>query len=507
MKNSNKIRNVLISQFLNLLVSISCFAAEEIRLPDINIMGEDLSIYGISDLGLKRSPETDKEKYITREFEKRQFRSSQGSSKNVRCSFSAGNRYFSQWALGISGTGGNSEAGFLTSGGSKFLNTDGRKNVSSSADFFYKRSDPFVIKIEPAFAKRIYEVPETSARNISVSYLNAPFSVGLSRNNLFTELCLEPEILKGSYPEIFYLNHEDASFSSSKMSGRLNVQSFGYGISGGAFVSPNRWDWVTGEKKFMHVGGDFSAQMPMPFPPPQQSSGGGITLNPSVRFEKWDSESYFLGGLVVDIPLETASKISAGVRPRVSAPRIYTFLSTSGGVLKQFPKAAYDNYRSFFVNFSHSAGVSKYKLEVSRRETQNFLYVDESSSAYGTFETGEFKRYEFEASAGFDLHGITAGFREKYRTGGDLFFAARNEISYFCELSAGKFDFNFLATARSKKEWVGGYVHCSVKICYNLARNFRIFCTGNNVFDDKIYYSRYEFLEEPIFMSGIEAKF
>ncbi|MFH1352019.1 MAG: hypothetical protein ABIH68_00400 [bacterium] len=476
-------------------------------MPDINIMGEDLSIYGISDLGLKRSPGTDKEKYITREFEKRQFRSSQGSSKNIRCSFSAGNRYFSQWALGISRTGGNSETGFLTSGGSKFLSTDGRKNVSSSADFFYKRSGPFVIKMEPALVKRIYEVPETSARNVSVSYLNAPFSAGLSRNSLFAELCLEPEILRGRYPEIFYPEHAPATFRSSKMSGRLNVRGGGYGISGGAFVSPNRWDWVTGEENFIHGGLDFSAQVPVPFYSTAQPRRAGITLNPSVMFEKWDSESYFLGGLVVDIPLETSSKISGGVRPRVSAPGIYTFLSTSGGVLKQFPKAAYDNYRSFFVNFSHSIGVSKYKLEVSRRETQNFLYVDESSSAYGTFETGEFKRYEFEASAGFNLHGITAGFGEKYRTGGDLFFAARNEISGFCGLSAGKFDFNFLGTARSKKAWVGGYVHCSVKICYNLAQNFRIFCTGNNVFDDKIYYSRYEFLEEPVFMSGIEAKF
>lgn len=214
-----------------------------------------------------------------------------------------------------------------------------------------------------------------------------------------------------------------------------------------------------------------------------------------------------MGGLVVDIPLEATSKISAGVQPHISTPGVDIFLNNNGGILKQFPKAAYDNYRSFFVNFSRSRGVLKYKLEVSHIETQNFLYLNESNSVYGTFETGEFKRYEFEASASLNFHGVMVGLREKYRTGGDLLFAARNEFSGFCEMSAGKFDFNFLGSAVSKKKWVSGYVRSSVKICYNLTQNFRIFCTGNNVFGDEIYRSRYEFLDVPVFMTGIEAKF
>jgi len=452
----------------------------------------------------------DKEKYISREFKRREFRSSAGSLRTARCSFSAGNQYFSQWMVGVSGKGDNSEAGFLTTGDTKFLNTDGRKNASVSADFFYAMSEPFILKIEPGAVKRIYEVPETSGQNVSVSYLSVPFSAGTSRNNIFAEVCLEPEILKGSYPGIFYTSQADSSFFSSKMSGRLNTRLGGYVISGGAFASPNRWDWIEDEKRFMHGGFDFSAQVPVPFYSAARGSlrsGEGITLNPSVRFEKWSGDSYFLGGLVVDMPLEDTLKISAGVNPRVSAPGIYTFLNKNGGVLKQFPKAAYDNYGSFFVNFSHSRGVSKYKLEVSHRETKNFLYVDESSSTYGTFKTGGFKRYEFEASASLNLREITVGVREKYRTGGDLVFAARNELSVFCGMSAGKFDFNFLGTARSKKKWVSGYVRGSVKICYNLTQNFRIFCTGNNLFGDEIYRSRYEFLDAPVFMTGVEAKF
>jgi len=510
LKKSDKIKNLFFSHFLGFLAAIHCFAAEEIILPDINIMGEDLSIYGISDLGLKRAPETDKEKYITREFKKRQFRSSTGDFGNIRCSFSAGNRYFSQWALGISGKSGNTETGFLTSGGSKFLGTDGRKNFSSSADFFYKRAEPLIIKIKPGIEKRVYEVPETSGRNVSGSYINAPFSAGLSRNNLFAELSLEPELMSGEYPEIFYSDTESASFSATKMTGRFSARPGGWVISGGAFVSPNRWDWIADKKNFTHRGLDFSAQLPVPFysaAPPASQARAGITLKPSVMFEKWENESYLLGGLIVDVPLASSSKLSAGVRPHVAAPGIYNIFSARDGVLKQFPKAAYDNYRSFFMNLSHSGSVSKYELEAARRETKNFLYVDESGSAYGTLKTGEFKRYEFGASAGLNLRGITMGFREKYRTGGELSFASRNEFSGFCEFNAGKFDFNFTGNAVSRKKWVSGYIHCSVKICYNLARNFRIFCTGDNVFNDKIYYSRYEFLSEPVFMSGIEARF
>jgi len=473
------------------------FADDEIKIPDINIFGDDLSIYGISGMRISAHPAGDKEKYIPEKLRGKTFFETSSSGRGTRISLSAGNQWNTSAAAAFTEKGEDFETGFYAGFNTKYLSRPGLRRADGGFDYFYKITSPAEIKIEPAFSKKVHQTPSSGGNNFSLDYFETPLAVRIPNAQIFAEFKMKPQMLRGRYPSGFYNGGGDASLVSQVFALNGDARAQDFLVSARGEFSLNDWDWIDGNKNFKAASADVSVS----------KNVGASSVMSSLKSTVRAGKCYYLAALSAAVPAGKHSMLEAGISPEISNPEIRDFTARSGVILKEFPGTSHDNYKNLFAQYSRSSGKWGLNLKFSHRETQNYLYSDENSALYGVYETKYFRRMELVTTASFtggDFNISCRGVLKKYS--GEV-IVPKALVSLYGDYSFGKCELNVLVAAVSRTSFFSECVKNSVKIWYNLKSDFRLFFIVDNALGEKIYYSRYDAAGVTLVSAGVEAKF
>ena len=479
------------------------YAAGEVRIPDMNVLGEDLSLYGVGAAAASDIPGQDKERFLSDIYLKSGFFSSPPRfGQSVLCSFDAGSFAEASARAAFFRRTRDAEGGFLAASSTKFSFEDGRRRLLYGADFFYKKKGLWNFQAEPSLSARNYELPASGGKNIFESLTSLPVSLYSQTGNSFVSFSAQQLFMSGKYPGGFYSSAADTDFSSSRFSAAADNSWRDLSFSGNTSLSQENWNWADGDKSFSFLEAACSAEKTL----------DKIKINAGLKFVNRANDAYTAGKLLVSFPWALGT-LTAGLSPDITAPQIEDIFSRRGALLRSFPGVAHDSWNNLQVEYVLSLFPAGLKISAARRDTYNFFYADESTPSPGSFKTGRYKRYDIGAEVSYLTGPLMSGVRFFYAADVNFLPAPRSRISLFSEYTKGPYRLNTVIDRASKGQWTDSFVNGLVKICYNLPSGTALFLAVDNILGEKVFLSPgnlpvspYEWLDVPFFSAGVEIR-
>jgi len=478
------------------------FAEGSVRIPDMNVIGDDLSLYGLGGITAADLPRYDKERFLSEKFLKSGFVKEAGPGKSFIALIDAGSTASAGAKAAFLNRSEHDESGFIAGADTGFSGEEGRRRFLYGADLFYKRTGLWSFSTLPYFYGRVFELPASAGQDIGETLFGAPVEVYSQTENSFISFSAEKVLMSGRYPAGFYVTGRDGEFSSIRLGASADQYMGDSSMSMRVGLSREDWDWVDGAKKFDFLSSDCSLAHKF----------DGFELDAGVEFIKWAGSAYTAGKLLVSFPALGGS-LTAGLDPDNSAPRIEDIFARRGSLLRAFPGAAHEgwkNLRAEYVLPLYPAGL---KLTARRRDTHNFFYADESSPSPGSLENSRYKRYELGAELSLLSGPFSSGVGFSYTASPDFLPAPRSSAAVFSEYKQGRIGITALVNRVSKGPWTESFVNGLVKICYDIPSGTTLFLAADNVLGDKVFLtpatapaSPYEWRNTAFFSAGVEIR-
>ncbi|MCD6413086.1 MAG: hypothetical protein J7L54_02955 [Elusimicrobia bacterium] len=470
------------------------FADEQIRLPEISIFGKDLSIYGISPLKLEISPDKDKEKFIVFDIKKQPFPEQVASGRKMRALFSAGEHGFLQSLFSFRSISGRWDTGLLAEGSGRYLGNSRKQDKIFRLAGFYNKPD-VRLKILPYLFRRQYE--NLSAGPGAATFFELPAYFSKSYGGFFSQVFVSAQAAREKNPVSFYGSPGEAKFFSFGLGSRGSARWRDFFFRLNIEFSRQNWDWVLDEKDFFSFRAKVSGEKKL----------GNLEIYPRVEASSRAGENVLLAAASAACFLKNEFVISGGINPEILQPSIEEVVSQKAAILKTFPFLARSNYKNLFLKISKRFENADFSFSFAHRETRNYFYLDESGLTFGELKTAFFKRNEVAFTAGVSGDFCEIEFREKYRIFSDFPSQFRNSAVLSAKMKIGATSADFVLDSVSGNAFRGSFVAAALKICYNLSRDFNFFFGVDNLFGNKIYYSRYDVVGDRIFSAGAEIAF
>ncbi|MEA2081445.1 MAG: hypothetical protein U9O97_01710 [Elusimicrobiota bacterium] len=487
---------------ITVIGTVPISAAGEVRIPDMNVLGKDLSLYGVGAVTASGLPGRDKERFLSDLYFKSGFYKAPRSGKSFVCLLDGGSAASASGKAAFLNRSRKRDSGFRAAADAGFSGKEGRGRLLWEVDLLYKQNGAWNLFSDPRFSGRNYELPASAGAHIRETLSILPVSFYSQTANSFISFSAEKLLMSGSYPAGFYLSGGETSFSSGRFSASIDSSGRDISVNAKTSLSRENWDWADGEKRFSSFSADCSFVKKF----------NRFDLDAGFKFVKWAGDAHTAGKALVSFPVFGGS-LTAGIDAGIKAPRIEDIFSRRGSILESFPGAAHgglNNLKAEYILSLFPAGV---KVSVARSDTHNFLYADEGASSPGSFRSSRYKRYEAVAFLSLLSGPFTSGLRFCY-TGAENFLPVpRSGVSVFSGYEKGALALNVLVGSVSKGPWTDSFVNGLVKICYNLPSETVLFLGAENVFGEKVFIapgnlpvSPYEWRDTAFFSAGVEIK-
>ncbi len=487
---------------ITLTVPIAVFAAGEVRIPDMNVFGEDLSLYGLGGVTAADLPGQDKERFLSDNFFKSGFYKSPRLGKSFICSLDAGSAASAGAKAAFFSRRREADGGFLAAADTKFSFKDGRRRLLYGADFFYRKKGLWNFQVEPRFSIRNYELPASGSGNINETFAGLPVSLYSQTENSFLSFSAETISMSGKYPAGFYISGRRTEFSSRRFSASADNSWRDFSFNAKTSLSREHWNWAYGEKRFSFLSADCSAEKKF----------NRFNINTGLKFVKRSDDTYTAGKVLVSFPA-FGGTLTAGISPDISAVQIEDIFSRRGSLLRSFPGVSHDSWNNFKAEYVLSLFPAGLKISAALRDTHNFFYADESASSPGSLKTFRHRRYDICAEVSLLRGPLSSGARFFYTAAADFLTAPRSSMSVFSEYNKGQCRLNAVVNRVSKGPWTDSFVNGLVKICYNLPSGTVLFLGADNILGEKVFLtpgnvpvSPYEWRDAAFFSVGVEIR-
>ncbi|MDO9514282.1 MAG: hypothetical protein Q7J59_06745 [Elusimicrobiota bacterium] len=478
------------------------FAAGAVRIPDMNVIGDDLSLYGLGGITAADLPRYDKERFLSEKFLKSGFVKEAGQGKSFLALIDAGSSASAGAKAAFLSRSEHDAIGFIAGSDTGFSGEEGRRRFLYGADLFYKREGAWSFSTLPYFYGRVFELPASAGQDIGETLFGAPVEVYSQTENSFISFSAEKVLMSGRYPAGFYIWGRDGEFSSIRLGASADQYMGDSSMSLRVGLSREDWDWVDGAKKFDFLSSDCSLAHKF----------DGFELDAGVEFIKWADSEYTAGKLLVSFPVLGGS-LTAGLDPDNRAPRIEDIFARRGSLLRAFPGSAHEGWKNLRAEYILSLYPAGLKLTARRGDTHNFFYADESSPSPGSLEYSRYKRYELGAELSLLSGPFSSGVGFSYTASPNFLPAPRSSLAVFSGYKQGRIGITALVNRVSKGPWTESFVNGLVKICYDIPSGTTLFLAADNVLGDKVFLtpahspaSPYEWRNTAFFSAGVEIR-
>ncbi|PIV17949.1 MAG: hypothetical protein COZ15_04435 [Elusimicrobia bacterium CG_4_10_14_3_um_filter_49_12_50_7] len=478
------------------------FGSGGVKIPDMNVLGDDLSLYGLAGITAADLPKYDKESFILEKFFKSGFTGDYAPGQSFVSMLSAGAPAEASVKAAFLSRGAHEDSGFIAGADRRFYGEDGRRRFLYDADLFYKRKGLWSFYTLPYFSGRDYELPGSASSDINENLTGIPLHLYSQTENYFISFSAEQVLMTGSYPAGFYAAGRSADFSSTRLAAAVDQYMGSSSFSFRAGLSREDWDWADGSKKFDNLSSDFSLTHKF----------DSFDLVAGLEFMKWAGSAYTAGKFLVSFPA-LGGAVTAGLDPDNSAPQIEALFARRASLLRVFPVAAHEGWQNLRAEYVLSLYPAGLKLTAGHFDTRDFFYADESAPSPGSLESARYKRDELGAELSLLSGPVSSGIRFFYAAAPNFLPVPRSSAAVFTEYKKGRIKLNALLNRVSKGPWTESFVNGLVKICYTVPSGATLFLAADNVFGNKVFLmpshlpvSPYEWRDSAFFSAGLEIR-